>query len=104
IARTIRRKQELVRWATPGPNSDVRNLGDAGSIEGLHNLHQGHGLTFRPFLSSYFNFDSGDVAMKPGFDVYWKITPAVTAAVTVNTDFAEVEVDTRIVNLTRFPI
>jgi len=104
IARTIRRKQELDRWATPNLNSDVRNLGDAGTIEGLHDLHQGHGLSFTPFLTSNFNLKSGDIDVKPSFDAYYKITPQITAALTLNTDFAEVEVDDRQVNLTRFPL
>ncbi|MCA9737646.1 MAG: hydrolase, partial [Gemmatimonadetes bacterium] len=38
-----------------------------------------------------------------GFDVSYSITPGLRAAVTVNTDFAEVESDDRRVNLTRFP-
>jgi len=36
-------------------------------------------------------------------DINYKITPNLTASLTVNTDFAETEVDDRQVNLTRFP-
>ena len=39
-----------------------------------------------------------------GLDVFYKVTPQLTAALTVNTDFAETEVDERQVNLTRFPL
>ena len=39
-----------------------------------------------------------------GFDVNYSVTPGLRASVTVNTDFAEVEVDDRQVNLTRFPL
>ena len=37
-------------------------------------------------------------------DVVYSLTPSLRAAVSVNTDFAEVEVDQRRVNLTRFPL
>ena len=39
-----------------------------------------------------------------GMDVTYSVTPSLRAAVTVNTDFAEVEVDQRRVDLTRFPL
>jgi hypothetical protein len=38
----------------------------------------------------------------PALDVFYKVTPSVTAALTFNTDFAEAAVDERQVNLTRF--
>jgi len=40
----------------------------------------------------------------PGVDLFYKIIPSLTFSLTVNTDFAETEVDTRQVNLTRFPL
>jgi len=46
----------------------------------------------------------GDLYFKPGFDLFYQINPSITAALTVNTDFAEAEVDERRVNLTRFPL
>jgi hypothetical protein len=42
----------------------------------------------------------GDV----GVDIGYSLTPSLRAALSVNTDFAEVEVDQRRVNLTRFPL
>ena len=41
---------------------------------------------------------------KPSLDVTQKITTDITAQLTVNTDFAETEVDSRQTNLTRFPV
>jgi hypothetical protein len=43
---------------------------------------------------------NGDV----GVDLFYNLTPALRANVSVNTDFAETEVDDRQVNLTRFPL
>ena len=43
---------------------------------------------------------TGDV----GIDAFYNLTPALRANLSVNTDFAETEVDVRRVNLTRFPL
>ena len=43
---------------------------------------------------------AGDV----GIDAFYNLTPALRANLSVNTDFAETEVDERRVNLTRFPL
>lgn len=104
VGRTIRRKQEINRWAGITRVSAVRNVGNAGRLIGIGGLDQGIGLRVRPFLSGSWDIDTGNVSGKPGIDLFYKITPSITAALTVNTDFAEAEVDTRRVNLTRFPL
>jgi len=104
VGRTIRRKQETIRWAGISRASAVRNVGNAGRINGIGGLQQGLGLTVRPFVTGSYELDDNDINIKPGFDVFYKITPGITAALTVNTDFAEADVDTRRVNLTRFPL
>jgi len=104
VGRTIRRKQETVRWAGISRASAVRNLGNAGRIEGIGGLNQGLGLTLKPFVTGTYDLDDNDIEIKPGFDLFYRLTPSITAALTVNTDFAEADVDTRRVNLTRFPL
>lgn len=104
VQRTIRRKQEVVRWASPRANTEISSLGDAGTIEGIAGINQGLGLTLKPYASTRVDLNSGGLEIKPGFDLFYKLTPSTTAAVTVNTDFAEAEVDERRVNLTRFPL
>ena len=104
FGRTIRRNQETVRWASPRLNTFVQNVGDAGDMIGLLDLRQGRGITFRPFGATKFDLDDSDITSKPGFDLFYQVTPSITAALTVNTDFAEAEVDQRQVNLTRFPL
>ena len=39
-----------------------------------------------------------------GVDINYNLTPGLKASMTINTDFAETEVDDRQINLTRFPI
>ncbi|MDD3179828.1 MAG: DUF5916 domain-containing protein [Opitutaceae bacterium] len=109
IERIIRRKQEIVRWAGFSRVKEVTALSDMGEITGITGLRQGHGLEFRPFTSVNFaplrsrrNDPKWD--LKPGFDLTWYATPSLAATLTVNTDFAEADVDERQMNLTRFSI
>lgn len=104
IERFIRRKTELVRWATPTRTSGVTRMNDAGELVDLEDLDQGLGLSFQPFVSATWDIDDKKLDFEPGFDLFYKLTPSTTAALTVNTDFAEAEVDQRRVNLTRFPL
>ena len=48
--------------------------------------------------------DPTEVPSDIGFDISYNITPSLRGAVSINTDFAEVEVDQRRINLTRFPL
>ncbi len=106
--RDIQRNNEKVRWATPARNKRVTTMNDAGILQNLHGLNQGKGIDFIPFSNFRYKRDSvagtGKFELEPGFDLFYKITPAITAAFTLNTDFAEAEVDDRRINLTRFPL
>lgn len=104
VQRTIRRSQEIVRWATPRANSAVTNLAEAGRVEGLDGLDRGLGLTLKPYVSARLDTDRGGLEVRPGLDAFYKLTSSTTLAITTNTDFAEAEVDERRVNLTRFPL
>jgi hypothetical protein len=102
VERQIKRRQELDRWTAARQNIWIGNLAEAGRLEGLAGLVQGQGLDVRPYVSGSADSDSRGIA--GGVDVFKNITPNLNAAVTVNTDFAETEVDLRQVNLTRFPL
>ena len=102
VQRQIKRRQEVARWAGARNDVWVSNLAAAGRLGGLEGLHQGKGLDIRPFASG--GETNSDWTSKIGLDVVKSLTPNMTAAVTVNTDFAETEVDSAQVNLTRFPL
>ncbi len=103
VQRYIPRTNETIRWASPLQNTELTRLSAAGGITGLEELNQGIGLTFKPFLRAENDFHRDSVSFKPGFDLFYSINPNVTLALTVNTDFAETEVDDLVINLTRFP-
>jgi hypothetical protein len=107
FSRTIKRKFEEDRWASPRLDLTFFQVSEAGEIAGFDAVDQGSALDVRPYLSHKVlrNGDVGnDASTKPGADIFFNITPSVKWTTTINTDFAETEVDTRQINLTRFPL
>ena len=104
IGRFMGRTRETVRWRNWRREGFVQQVSQAGLIEGLEDLRQGRGFTLKPFTSVITDLETGDVDVQPGADLFYRVTPQLTLALTVNTDFAEAEVDDRVVNLSRFPL
>jgi hypothetical protein len=104
--RTIRRKNEELLWSGWRRTEGLFRPATAGRLRGLHELSQGVGLEVRPYGSATHRMAEGhgvgvgDV----GADFGYSLTPSLRVALTVNTDFAETEVDDRQINLTRFPL
>jgi hypothetical protein len=108
VFRGIKRHNETNRWASPTPNLDFFNMAGAGYLDGIRGIDQGIGLDVVP-NAVVTHLDEGTTnrnytRFDPGFDAFYKILPALTGSVTVNTDFGEAEVDARQVNLTRFSL
>ena len=114
LRRNIRRKNELA-FLTPVPIAAGRRgifrLSDAGTLVGLEVPGASNNLDIKPYGSAGLTTDvnaspptrnagDGDV----GLDVKYGITQNLTADLTYNTDFAQVEVDEQQVNLTRFSL
>lgn len=101
--RKIERRQEFMAWVSR--NQQV-NPSASGIATGMTGFNQGIGLDVVPSVSlkqqQTFDPANKDHSIDPSLDVFYKITPALTAALTVNTDFSATEVDDREVNLTRF--
>ena len=108
VARAVRRKQEVMRWTGIFRNRPTIALSLLGDLRGLTGLRQGRGIDFKPYASltrhSNPEPDQNEWDFKPGFDLIWHVTPSLAATLTVNTDFADAEVDERLVNLGRFSL
>jgi hypothetical protein len=106
VQRVIKRRLESDRWASPRRNVRVWQMSEAGTLSGLAGIHQGIGLDIVPFFAARWvkEPDDEDLLGQPGFDAFYRLSPSFGAALTVNTDFAETEVDQRRINLTRFPL
>ena len=108
--RTVRRKAEESLWTGYERNAGVAHTPSAGRLMGLAGMSQGVGLDVKPYVVGNLSsapgrgrpdrLSTGDI----GVDLFYNVTPALRATVSVNTDFAETEVDARQVNLTRFPL
>ncbi len=106
--RTVRRKNEESLWSGHRRNQGIRLPIHAGRLSGLQDISQGLGLDVRPYIAGALrsppqeNFTQ--IPTQVGVDLEYNLTANLRAALTVNTDFAETEVDQRRVNLTRFPL
>jgi hypothetical protein len=107
--RYIGRRNERNRWASASQDDRLFNISEAGELTGLEGMRQGVGLDVVPFFVSNYTRDrtgggDSDLEGEPGVDIFYKLTPSLNLSLTVNTDFAETEVDERRINLTRFPL
>ena len=108
--RTIRRKNEDVKWSGFERNKKLTTPIHAGHLKGLKELPQGRGVELKPYISMNQKDMTSEDNLKQksqsdlGFDLSMNITSGLKGSLTYNTDFAEAEVDQRRVNLTRFPL
>jgi len=113
VRRFIRRKNEEDLWRSYGRTQGFYRLNYEGTITDLGDLRRPHDLELYPYAlgravetehdSVGRETSGGYVNGKAGVDAKLAITPTLTADVTVNTDFAQVEADEQVINLTRFP-
>jgi hypothetical protein len=114
MARGIRRRNEIDRWSDPVRERFLTAMGRAGNLVGMKGARQGLGLQIVPAGTLRRVDDSNELddedserhytRADPSLDVFYKVIPSVTTAITVNTDFGESEVDARQVNLSRFAL
>ncbi len=108
FARSIQRNTERLAWYSRNRQDTP---GAAGIVTGMSGMRQGMGLDVVPgvTLRRERRFGSGPTAgvnenLEPTLDLFYKVTPSLNAALTINTDFSATEVDDRQVNLTRFSL
>ena len=107
LIRYIKKRSETAYWPPTTLDANKFQISDAGRITGLENISQGIGLDIVPYLTGGFRKDPDkgkSRGMDAGMDVFYQITPSLKLAATVNTDFAQTEVDEREINLTRFDL
>ena len=103
--RWLPRQNEWIGWVS---RNNTLNPGIAGLATGFENMEQGLGLDIVPSLSlsktKTYAPSMSDSDNKPSLDVFYKLTPSLNAALTINTDFSATEVDDRQVDLSRFSL
>ncbi len=108
VERRVQRLLEVNRWASPLRAARLIQPARAGRLVGLPAFIYGAGLTVRPAVVSGMR-QVGPAAPRDGvadvsLDASQRLGANALASVTINTDFAETEVDARRANLTRFPL
>jgi len=110
LMRNIGRKNEQAFWSPIPRAYSLTRVSMAGSLENLQSLNRGRDLRIKPFVTSGASRVSqggvtdDDFRGDAGLDLKYGVTAGLNLDVTVNTDFAQAEVDDEQVNLTRFPL
>jgi len=108
--RNIRRKNEQVFWAPIPKPYGLTQVSLAGTLTGMRDLTRGLDLRLKPFVVAGGRRDRTGADLvragvkEIGLDAKYGLSSGLALDVTVNTDFAQAEVDTQQVNLTRFPL
>ncbi|HXS83532.1 MAG TPA: DUF5916 domain-containing protein [Methylomirabilota bacterium] len=106
--RHVQEIQETSRWSGAKLDFEIFQMGVAGKLKGLPAFDQGVGLTVKPaHVRNFMMEDPGEGRDTEGdmsLDITQKLGPNLNGMLTINTDFAETEVDQRQTNLSRFDI
>ena len=109
IQRNLRRRNELSFWSPISRAFEFTQVSMAGSLSGLETRTH-RNLKLLPYVLGGFSQDysridnQSKLERDAGLDVKYSLTPSLTLDATVNTDFAQVEVDDEQVNLSRFDL
>ena len=109
FSRNIRRRNELSFWSPVSRAFEFTQIEIAGKLRGIE-AKSHRNLKLLPYVISGFSQDfrlaEGRTERKfnGGLDLKYSLTPGLTLDGTLNTDFAQVEVDDVQINLTRFDL
>ena len=113
VYRVIRHKNEEVLWsAWSRANEGFLRVSRAGHLEGLRDLPRaGINVELKPYVLSGATQEQTELEgidteprLEAGLDLKYEVRPGLLLDATLNTDFAQVEVDDEQVNLTRFSL
>ena len=109
ISRNLRRRNELSFWSPVSRAFEFTQIEIAGQLHDIE-AKSHRNLKLLPYviggISEDFRLDQERTNRKlqGGLDLKYSLTPGLTLDGTVNTDFAQVEVDDVQINLTRFDL
>ena len=111
FGREIARKREIAAWnEAPKTYGGLAKYRTAyfGTLEGLEGISPSRHLELLPYALPGASYGSSteetEGVFEAGLDLKYGVTPNLTADLTFNTDFAQVEADQEQVNLTRFSL
>lgn len=113
VRRFIRRKNEEDLWCSWGRAEGLYHLLNEGELRGLQGLARPSQVELYPYAlgrlveathdTTGVRTGNGFAASEGGLDVKAAVSATLTTDLSINTDFAEVEADSQVINLTRVP-
>ena len=114
FARIIRRKNEENLWTSWQRSFGLERISQAGQLTGVEAIKRRRLIDIKPYSSGGWR-EGVPLIGRPGIDAGVEgkfglevakigITPSLTAEFTGNPDFGQAEVDTQVVNLSRFSV
>ena len=107
--RVILRQNERTYWNNFSRDFEFEQVSQAGHLVDLQNLVRGTSWRIKPFGVTGFRSDNrradrenlSEIGLE---DLKYRVTSGLTAQATVNTDFAQTDVDDQRINLDRFSL
>ncbi len=103
--RFIRRKNEEDMWSGYRRQGGIWRVSESGSLHGMKEIASGRLLIIKPYVLGGFTRlkgQDGEFQHTAGFDVKYGLRSNLIANLTVNTDFADADVDQQQFNLTPY--
>ncbi len=107
FARNIRGLNELVSWPPVPRSLTVYRMAYGAELVHLDPPRPSRNLQVNPYLVSTFqdsDLNGSTSDFEVGGEIKWALTPNTVLDITVNTDFAQAEVDRQSINLNRFSV
>jgi hypothetical protein len=111
VQRYISRLKETDNWHLI-PATDPSYVGRFADLVGIEGVHPGLSLQLAPYAAMSVRASFAEASLAPrdhisgdaGFDAKYALTGTLTLDATVNPDFAQVEVDPEVVNLSAYEV
>ena len=105
FVRAVARTGETMRWAVAGKDLPFFDLSKQGELIGIEGIERGKPIYLKPFVTAGLENSETDKSTlhKVGLDIKYGLTQSLSLDLTFNTDFAQVESDVAVINLSRFP-
>jgi len=107
VGRVYRSNSETTYWS--GPMSNDFRMSQSGSLIGLNPPGKMSKVSLFPYATMKYENSTetenkADYEFNAGGDLLWQITPTLSANATYNPDFATIEADPELINLTRYEL
>ncbi len=107
IRRSIRVNSEISYWS--GPKKEEFKISLSGNLDNITAPNQKNDITMVPYVMNQLKVTDNTLSNSKmnnqiGGDIKWKVNSNLLANATINPDFATVEADEEVIDLTRYEI